>query len=49
MLKNDGVNYEDVAAAATPPLGYGKGLEESKKSGQGFSTCSAQVLLLPCH
>lgn len=49
MPKSDGVNNEDVKAAAALLLGYAKGLEESKRSGQGVSLCSAQVLLLPCH
>lgn len=49
MPKSDGVNNEDVTAAAAPPLGYAKGSEESKRSGQGFSLRSAQALLLPCH
>ena len=49
MPKSDGVNNEDMTAAAAPPLGYAKGSEESKRSGQGFSLHSAQALLLPCH
>ena len=49
MPKSDGVNNEYVMAAAAPPVGYAKGLGESKRSGQGFSPRSAQVLLLPCH